>query len=264
MTKHLSQTEAHDLIVRTLRAPNRNPADNGDYDLYLPDVLARSNPDSDPSRLTYEQPFVRENIPVCAEAAWLLCCRAILRPEPKTFRGQDAGYNFGYSLTSLGKVWLKEIDDTEYIPTEPIEIAKLLEAYRGRFGLAFQERTQEAIRCWTAHAYLACCVMCGAAAESILLTLAGSKRTESEVLKVYRATGGRQKVERMALADAPEHVQRTINPGLGLLKYWRDDAAHGHESGITESEAHTSIVLLLRLASAVSDRWPELVPKKTH
>ena len=101
-----------------------------------------------------------------------------------------------------------------------------------------------------------------AAAESILLTIACSKRVEAEVLKLYRTSNGRQKVEGIALADAPEHVKRVALPGLGLLKYWRDDAAHGHIEGIAESEAHTSIVLLLRLASAANNHWTELVRKQ--
>ena len=44
----------------------------------------------------------------------------------------------------------------------------MLAAFQNRFGAGFQERGQEAARCYGAHAYLDCCVMSGAAAESVL------------------------------------------------------------------------------------------------
>jgi hypothetical protein len=40
--------------------------------------------------------------------------------------------------------------------------------------------------------------------------------------------------------------------------FWRDDAAHGLASRISEMEAHEAISRLLRLAQFVTDNWPEL------
>lgn len=46
-----------------------------------------------------------------------------------------------------------------------------------------------------------------------------------------------------------------------LLKYWRDQAAHGKASGIGDNEAYTSLALLLRFAIFVEDNWAEIVTK---
>jgi hypothetical protein len=44
-----------------------------------------------------------------------------------------------------------------------------------------------------------------------------------------------------------------------LLKDWRDEAAHGKPSGITDNEAYTSLAMLLRFAQFVNDNWNTLV-----
>jgi hypothetical protein len=67
----------------------------------------------------------------------------------------------------------------------------MLAPYQQRFGPSFQERAQEVIRCYGAHAYLACCTMCGAAAEPIFLATAIAKENEDTVLRQYSALGGR-------------------------------------------------------------------------
>jgi hypothetical protein len=48
---------------------------------------------------------------------------------------------------------------------------------------------------------------------------------------------------------------------MSLLKYWRDQAAHGKLSGIKDNEAYTSLALLLRFALFVNENWAELVAK---
>ena len=49
---------------------------------------------------------------------------------------------------------------------------------------------------------------------------------------------------------------RDLDPGL--LKYWRDSASHGGSARVGDNEAYTSLVLLLRFAIFVRDRWEEL------
>lgn len=44
-----------------------------------------------------------------------------------------------------------------------------------------------------------------------------------------------------------------------LLKYWRDEAAHGVISDISEFEAYEALARLLRFAHFVDDHWDELV-----
>ena len=83
------------------------------------------------------------------------------------------------------------------------------------FGSGFQQRANEAIRCYGAHAYLACCVMCGASAESILLNLAIAKDgDEQRVLNKYRAANGRRTLENLVIGQ-----QRRNKTGLrGLFQ----------------------------------------------
>ena len=55
-----------------------------------------------------------------------------------------------------------------------------------------------------------------------------------------------------------KRVQDDFRAYLGLLKYWRDVAAHGQRSGIEENQAFTSLLLLIRFSQFVSDHWGEL------
>jgi hypothetical protein len=71
----------------------------------------------------------------------------------------------------------------------------MLEPYREKFGPSFHQRVQEAIRCYGAHAYLACCAMCVAAAESALLSIVIAKvNDENDILVKYRSANGRKKL----------------------------------------------------------------------
>jgi hypothetical protein len=90
--------------------------------------------------------------------------------------------------------------------------------------------------------------MCGAAAESILLALASERMKPEEVVETYSRAGGRAKVENVLIGKASDHVQREFRGFMVLLNYWRDEAAHGRASNISETEAFTSLMLLLRLA----------------
>ncbi len=88
----------------------------------------------------------------------------------------------GFSVTKFGETWLEENQEDTFVPTEPERFAELLAPYRSRFGAGFHERAQQAVRCYGAHAYLACCTMCGAAAESIILATAMIKESYQKAL----------------------------------------------------------------------------------
>jgi hypothetical protein len=207
---------------------------------------------------------LEEMMPILYAAAWDLCRRGILRPGVRTFNAQataDGASGNGYSITPFGEQWLTESDRDDFVPTEPERFAQMLAPYRERYGLAFQERTQEAIRCYGAHAYLACCTMCGAAAEAILLATAIAKADEVTVLSQYNAFGGRRRVENLILGQARQELREEYVGYMTLLKYWRDQAAHGKVSGIKDNEAYTSLALLLRFAIFVNENWVELTAK---
>ena len=174
---------------------------------------------------------------------------------------QDGSAGNGYSMTPFGQEWVKQSDSDDYVPTEPARFAEMLKPYRVRFGPGFYERAQEAVRCYNAHTYLACCAMCGGASESIILAVAIAKKDESSVLKMYCSEGGRGRVENLVVGHLKEHQKREYQSYSTLLKYWRDESSHGRKSDIQDNEAYTSIVLLLRFAKFVNDFWDDVMTK---
>jgi len=101
--------------------------------------------------------------------------------------------------------------------------------------------------------------MCGAAAESILLSTAIAAHGEEETLALFRSANGRSRVEKKLLGQAREQLRKEISGSFGLLKYWRDEASHGGPSNIGDNEAFTSLATLLRLANLVDSAWLELM-----
>jgi hypothetical protein len=117
-----------------------------------------------------------------------------------------------------------------------------------------------AIRCHRNGNYLAACVLAGAAGESILLAVAIAKtQDEPKILKDYASAGGRGRVTKLVVSTLKGSVARTFEAALQVLHYWRDDAAHGMATTISEVEAYASLTQLLRLAQFCSDHWVELI-----
>lgn len=196
-------------------------------------------------------------------AAWTLCRRGILRPgitmwgKQSTEKG-NAGD--GYSLTPFGQEWIIKGGDFDYVPSEPGRFSNLLNKYGSIFGVGFKERSQEAVRCYGAHAFLACCAMCGAAAESILLAIAVAKSNdESKIFRDYSSRGGRGRIENFIIGQQQKSIQDEFRGYTSLLKYWRDYASHGRKSNISDNEAYTALLLLLRLVYFSNDKWNELI-----
>lgn len=252
--------DASNFIIEKAREGVEGPYSSYGYDIYLPNYMrlyAREVlKEHEPERM------LKDLSPSFYAAAWELCRRGIIRPGVKTYRSQETSRGSagnGYSITPFGSQWLQEEDDDSFIPTEPGRFAEMLEPFKQRFGPAFYERAQEAIRCYGAHAYLACCAMCGAASESILLATAIAKTNDPEgILKKYASKGGRGRVENMVVGQAKRHVEREFRAYTSLLKYWRDYAAHGQSADISDNEAYTSLAMLLRYTMTVDDYWEEL------
>jgi hypothetical protein len=101
--------------------------------------------------------------------------------------------------------------------------------------------------------------MCGAAAESILLALAIAKTgDEAEVLKTYNSRSGRSSLVRILTGQVAEPVRRRFTTYSELLNYWRDDAAHGVASDMSDAHAEESLATLLRLAQFSADHLSDL------
>jgi hypothetical protein len=232
------------------------------YDFYLPGVMDCYVRLQNAAIQDHEAELeMREISPHFYSAAWELCRRGIIRPGVRIWREQatpEGSAGDGYSITPFGRQWLAESDLDDFVPTEPGRFAKLLEPFKSLYGPGFHERAQQAVSCYGSHAYLACCAMCGAAAESILLSVACKIESEGKVLSLYRTAGGRHRVENRVLKGAKSQIQREFLNLTSLLKYWRDEAAHGSASRISDDEAYTSLALLLRSAHYVSDHWQDL------
>lgn len=257
----MNQEDATNLLVQWMRSPSYGQYSSYGYGIYLPSMI-RTYLQSQGIQHHEQEKLLREMIPHFYAAAWDLCRRGILRPGVRSYMAQatdDGNAGNGYSITPFGVKWLSESDRDDYVPTEPGRFAQMLEVYRDRFGPGFYERAQEAVRCYGAHAYLACCAMCGGASESIILSLAIAKKSEKEVLKAYASSNGRSRVENMTIGQANNYLRREYQGYSSLLKYWRDESAHGKISGINDNEAYTSIAILLRFAMFANDNWDELI-----
>ena len=208
------------------------------------------------------EPRIKEISPHFFAAAWELCRRGIIRPGIRMLGAQstDAGSaGCGYSVTPFGRTWLTESHRDDFVPTEPERFARIVAPYKERFGPGFHDRAQQAVRCYGAHAYLACCAMCEAAAESVLLALAIAKTgNEAVVLKDYRPANGRSKIENLILGKSRVQLQTGLRAFTESLKYWRDESAHGLASRISDEQAYTSLAMMLRLAQFANDNWQEL------
>lgn len=202
-----------------------------------------------------EAQVVREKLPFL-NAIWDLCTRGILRPGAVTYEsGRKIPVGNYFSLTSYGLKWLQGGDISDAVPVEYGRFSQLLGRHDELFGQSYRARAQEAVRCYEAHTYFACCAMCGAAAESILLALAYKKIGEEETLRDYQRSGGRHRLRNTLVGKTRSDIQNRFDGFLELLNYWRDESAHGVSRAIGEEEAFTSLLLLLRFAQLGSSEW---------
>jgi hypothetical protein len=203
----------------------------------------------------------RENEVIVAamEAGWELVRRGILRPGGRSYPDGNAADPARFCLTERGREWLAAADETHFVVMQPNALSKALAAFEKQFGSGFGQRAQEALRCREGDAWLATCVMCGAAAESILLTLSIAKvGNEDAVIREYRTATGRKKTTDMLVGKLPDSIQRPFRSLIGILSYWRDDAAHGVASPISAPEAEEALRQLVMLAQFASRHWNDL------
>jgi hypothetical protein len=260
--------DAMQFLVRYLRdrraARDRERFGGGNYDVRLDlvarDYLAQSGTPEYLLNDAINRPDL--HMEVFFAAAWELSRRGVLRPGVNSFGPHTtapwAG-GTGYSITPYGERWIREADEVDLVPMQPGRFAEILARGGERFGSGFVERAEEAVGSYNGHAFLACCAMCGAAAESILLALAIAKKgDDAYVLNLYAGRSGRSQVEKYLLSQQPAHVREEFDRYMGLLKHWRDDSAHGRAVKITEAEAYSSLALLLRFSIFAQNRWEDL------
>jgi hypothetical protein len=244
-----------DILRRVVRAEQTDASYYG-YDLWIPSAVGAWAASRLGLRGWSLVPDLPALCPPFYDAAWSLVRRGILRWGVRTYQAQ-AESEGGFSITEAGRRWIVEAESLDAVLVQPGRLASKFAEAAGRFGQAYYERAQEAVRCHEAHAYLACCAMCGAAAEAILLALAIERSGDAEgSIQKYLGSSGRGRTEADVLRGHPESTQQAFKTHLGLMKHWRDGAAHGHAEGLCESEAFLALAQLLRLTQFVLDHWP--------
>ncbi len=199
------------------------------------------------------------------DAAWQLCQRGIFRLALKRPQGMGSHalpLGDGYSLTESGRGWLRRAEP-QYFPTEPSRYVGVLERPARILGAGFLQRAAEAAGCYETANYLACCAMCGAAAESILLSIAIAKTENSGLVRrTYMKRDGRRSVTRLIFGtQGSSALEARFLTGLNLLSYWRDEAAHGQYSTIVALESYDALGRLLHLSNLAWDHWTDLTGK---
>jgi hypothetical protein len=233
------------------------------YDVYLPNVvlayIVEIEGSAEHPSMIYNGLRSRQLSPLFYEVAWDLSRRGILRPSVRQFGHQAEGSGEGYSITTLGREWLENIAGGVLVLLEPTRLGQAFQSLSKRLGFGFLQRATEASRCHAFGLNLACCAMCGAAAESILLAVAIAKSgDEDATMRLYRTSQGRRRVIDQIIGAARKEIGDPFRSATGLLAYWRDDAAHGAASKISEIEAHEALGRLLRFAQFTNDHWAEL------
>jgi len=181
----LKNIDAFQYLVTCLKATPDGFRDVG-YDVYLPHIVDRF------LREARIEPFNAHISPelddlrrAFHDAAWRLCRMGVLRSTAAVPREVGGGgiRETGFSYTGAGREWLKNAEPG-YVP---VESARYLAALSRADGIlkspAFLQRAAEAARSHEACNYLACCAMCGAAAESALLALAIAKTGSGMLLR---------------------------------------------------------------------------------
>ncbi len=238
------------------------------YDLYLPAVMRTYiHRHQELLENTRELHAIERMLPsisnVFYAAAWELCRRGIIRPGVRKYGEQhtdDGNAGNGFSITPYGKNWVDGNEHHFYLPTEPGRFSQMLADYESILGEGCMQRATEAIKAYGANLYLACCTMCGAAVESVMLKLTIEKVGDADkVLSSYNRAGGRRYIEGQILNHLPGILKNEFQSFFNLLKYWRDNASHGQFVKISENEAYSSLALVLRCAQFVNDNKSKIV-----
>jgi hypothetical protein len=248
------------LLAEITKPPSRLGTFNTKYecDLWIPEFVRNFWHSRDQTLVIEQSLQHKPYYTPFYDAAWELCRIGVLRPgENAPMGGSNYGSGFqgdGFSLTEFGRGWVGSAD--QHPPSDPSRFAEVIQPFASQFGEGFAQRAIEAARCHRTTNYLACCVMAGAAAESILLALAIAKvGDESKVLAEYRGAHGRNKITNRITGNLRAGLKDQFAAVSGILGYWRDEAAHGTRSDITEFQAQASLSQLLRFAQLASGNW---------
>jgi len=119
----------------------------------------------------------------------------------------------------IGRSWIEQGAPDVFL-VDPDRLSQMFDKLSPRFGPGFLPRATEAVRCHRFGAYLGCCAMSGAAAESILLAVAIAKSgDERTTLATYQTAKGRRRVIESIVGQAGQAIAGAFRNATGLLSY---------------------------------------------
>ena len=191
-------------------------------------------------------------------AAWYLSRIGVFRPgrQRLKFNSGVRDEAVGYCFTEYGRKWIAEAPPK--LAAHPGKAIDQLHTVGAQFGDAYKLRSQDAVLAYNGHAYFACCAMVGAAAEAILLAATGHKLGEEQATRIYTGSRGRSRLQTKLLGQQPDRIRTEFERHTELISYWRDQAAHGHQTGIKDGEAFAALSGLLKFAHFAADNWGDL------
>ncbi len=190
-----------------------------------------------------------------------LCRRGILRLGTNHVGTLSAHVNEvheGFTVTSYGQEWLEKYTQEDILPATPDRFSQIFSGFQPLFGKSYFRRAKEAASCFQGGNYLACCVMCGTAIESILLSAAFLIADKDEVIKIYFGKNGRGRVEDLLFKNSKDLIKNYYKKYTDLIGYWRNESGHGQESDIDVNEAYIAMLTLLRFSEFMRDHWDEI------
>lgn len=256
----LTYDEAFDFTVEFLRTERGKKrigfAQAHSYDLYLLDVAFAYVDDHNPEPLPNPQgpTFVKyqygRNMLPFKEVAWALVTSGLLVPGGFEIDNVNGNAVYGFHLTESGQEWICSAE-VAASPRRYGEFGRLLSEFDPVYGELYAIRSQEALGCFRHGNYVACCAMAGACAETILYTAyAQMKGDPEQALKDMTSAGGRGRVETALLGRLKDGPRMELQTSFSLIKYWRDNAAHGVTGRINQNEAYVALLTLLTLAQS--------------
>lgn len=254
-----------DLLGRYLRREISVPHRDQDFDFsaaWIREWFFQSEEIQEQNDRINASPLVEPKI---LSALWRLCLRGVLRPSTqRIYSGYSGNSHFpgsGYSFTESGRAWLEK-SENEFALLSPQALSKLLDTYEPIFGKGFTERAHNAFLSFDCGAYLACCAMSGAACESIYLSLAVAKaQNPTEVYEKYRGRNGRVELQKIIEHNQSGSVIAAIQSGFNILKYWRDNTAHGDETKVGWIQARSALNALTEQAQIAEKYWTTITGK---
>jgi hypothetical protein len=158
-----------------------------------------------------------------SDALWELCRRGILRPGTNHTNNLYATVNElheGFTVTTYGLEWLNTYTQEDVLPATPDRFTQIFDSFQSLFGKSYFRRAKEAVGCFQGGNYLASCVMCGTAVESILLSAAFMVADPEEIIKIYYRKNGRGQVEQLLFGNTKNHIKNYYKKYTDLIGYW--------------------------------------------